>query len=87
MKTPSLTLLAQSLPSTVPFVGPEAMERARGRPFAARMGANENLFGPSPRALAAMRQAADDVWMYGDPEGHDLKSAIAAHHGGGGRGD
>ena len=81
MKTPSLTLLAQSLPSTVPFVGPEAMERARGRPFAARMGANENLFGPSPRALAAMRQAADDVWMYGDPECHDLKSAIAAHHG------
>ena len=73
--------LAQSLPSTVPFVGPEAMERARAHPFAARMGANENLFGPSARAVAAMRQAADDVWMYGDPECFDLKAAIAAHHG------
>ena len=80
MKTPNLTLLAQSLPSTVPFVGPEAMTRARNRPFVARMGANENLFGPSPQAVAAMRQAAEDVWMYGDPECHDLKSVIAAHH-------
>lgn len=81
MKTPNLTPLAQNLPSAVPFVGPEAMERARGRPFAARMGANENLFGPSPQAVAAMRLAADEVWMYGDPECHDLKAAIAAHHG------
>ena len=81
MKTPILTPLAQSLPSTVPFVGPEAMTRARNRPFGARMGANENLFGPSARAVAAMRQAADDVWMYGDPECFGLKAAIAAHHG------
>ena len=28
-----------------------------------------------------MAGAAPDVWMYGDPEAHDLKSAIAAHHG------
>ena len=81
MKTPILTPLAQSLPSTVPFVGPEAMTRARNRPFGARMGANENLFGPSARAVAAMRQAADEVWMYGDPECFGLKAAIAAHHG------
>ena len=80
MTSAILTPLAQSLPSTVPFVGPEAMIRARGRPFAARMGANENLFGPSMHAVAAMRQAADEVWMYGDPECHDLKAAIAAHH-------
>ncbi|MBI1171994.1 pyridoxal phosphate-dependent aminotransferase [bacterium] len=81
MKTPVLTELAESLPATVPFVGPETQERARGRPFAARLGANECLFGPSPRALAAMRDAAVDIWMYGDPEAHDLKAAIAAHHG------
>ncbi|MEI6801320.1 MAG: pyridoxal phosphate-dependent aminotransferase [Pseudomonadota bacterium] len=81
MTHPILTQLAQSLPSTVPFVGPEAMTRARSRPFAARLGANENLFGPSPQAVAAMRRAAEEVWMYGDPECHDLKAAIAAHHG------
>ena len=81
MKTPILTPLAQSLPAAVPFVGPETQERARGRPFAARLGANECLFGPSPLAVAAMRAAADEIWMYGDPEAHDLKAAIASHHG------
>ena len=81
MTGPRFTPLAASLPSTVPFVGPEAQERARGRAFAARLGANESAFGPSPRAIAAMQAAARDVWMYGDPEMHDLRSAIAAHHG------
>ena len=78
---PRYTDLIESLPSTVPFVGPETQERARGRAFAARLGANENIFGPSPRAIAAMEQAARDVWMYGDPENHDLKQALAQHHG------
>jgi histidinol-phosphate aminotransferase len=76
-----LTPLADSLPATVPFVGPEAQERAAGRPFAARLGANESVFGPSPRAVAAIARAASEVWMYGDPEAHDLKAALAAHHG------
>lgn len=75
-----LTPLADSLPATVPFVGPETQERAMGRPFRARLGANESLFGPSPAAVAAMQRAAADVWMYGDPENHDLKAALAAHH-------
>lgn len=81
MTGPRLTPLAESLPSTVPFVGPEAQERARQHPFRARLGANESLFGPSPKAIAAMAQAAAEAWMYGDPEVHDLRSAIAAHHG------
>jgi len=78
---PRLTPLVASLPATVPFVGPETQERARGRRFAARLGANESVFGPSPRAIDAMAQAACEVWMYGDPENHDLRAALAAHHG------
>lgn len=81
MTGPRYTPLAASLPATVPFVGPEAQERARGRPFAARLGANESLFGPSPAAVEAMARAAREVWMYGDPENHDLRAAIAALHG------
>jgi histidinol-phosphate aminotransferase len=65
----------------VPFVGPEAQERARGRPFAARLGANESLFGPSLAAVAAMEKAASENWQYSDPENHDLRYAIARHHG------
>ena len=52
-----------------------------GRPFIARLGANESAFGPSPKAIAAMQKAAAEVWMYGDPESHDLRHALAAHHG------
>jgi histidinol-phosphate aminotransferase len=76
-----LTPLAASLPATVPFVGPESQERAMGRRFATRTGANESVFGPSPNAVAAMTLAAADCWKYGDPENYDLKRAIAAHHG------
>lgn len=72
---------AATLPSTVPFTGPETLERRTGIPFRARLGANESVFGPSPKAIAAMRAAASDSWMYGDPENHDLKQALAAHHG------
>ena len=76
-----LTPLADSLPSTVPFVGPETQERARGRKFAARLGANENTFGPSPSAIKTMAKAAADVWMYSDPENFNLRDALASHHG------
>lgn len=76
-----LTPLVAGLPATVPFVGPEAQERRRGRAFRARLGANESRFGPSPAAVEAMARAARDVWMYGDPECHDLRAALAAHHG------
>jgi histidinol-phosphate aminotransferase len=76
-----LTPHAAQLPSTVPFTGPEALERRSGVQFRARLGANESLFGPSPKAVAAMQAAAADAWMYGDPENHELKAALAAHHG------
>lgn len=81
MTGPRYTPLIECLPSTVPFVGPETQERRMGHPFVARLGANENGFGPSPRAIAAMAAAAGEAWMYGDPENHDLKQALALHHG------
>ncbi|MBK5570655.1 pyridoxal phosphate-dependent aminotransferase [Ensifer sp. SSB1] len=75
------TPLIQSLPSTIPFVGPEAIERQRGRAIAARIGANESGFGPAASVLAAINEAAGGTWKYADPENHDLKQAISAHLG------
>ena len=74
------TARVAGLPSTIPFVGPEAIERRRGVPFAVRVGANESAFGISPKAGAAMREAVDHIAWYGDPEGYDLRVAIAALH-------
>jgi histidinol-phosphate aminotransferase len=80
MTGPRYTPLAASLPSTVPFVGPEVQERLRGEPFRARLGANENVFGPSPKALEAMRTEAAEIWKYPDASSHDLRHALADHH-------
>jgi histidinol-phosphate aminotransferase len=71
----------EALPATVPFVGPEAQERASGKRFMARIGANECVFGPSPKAVAAMAAAEAELWKYADPEGHELRHALARHHG------
>jgi histidinol-phosphate aminotransferase len=78
---PKLTGIVAGLPAAVPFVGPEALERQSGRPMVARLGANENLFGPSASVRAAMRDALAESALYGDPEGWELRVAIARHHG------
>lgn len=75
------TRIAATLPATVPFVGPEAIERNRHLEVKARIGANESGFGPAPSVIEAMRKAAAETWKYTDPESHDLRHAIAAHHG------
>jgi histidinol-phosphate aminotransferase len=77
----SFTPLIETLPSTVPFVGPETIVRRTGIPMRARIGANESVFGPSPKAIAAMQAAAHESWQYGDPEVYDLRLAIANFHG------
>ena len=80
MKKFRFTSLANSLPSTVPFVGPETQERKNSKIFKSRLGANENVFGPSPICVMAMKNAAKDSWMYGDPENFELKKELAKLH-------
>ncbi|MDB5527771.1 MAG: Histidinol-phosphate aminotransferase e [Devosia sp.] len=81
MPLPALTPLAASLPETVPFIGPETVERTRGIRFRARLGANESSFGPSPAVIAAIAAAAPESWKYCDPEVFDLRQSLARHHG------
>ena len=43
-----------------------------------KLNTNENPYGPSPRALDAIRAAAtDDLRLYPDPNGQALKDAVA----------
>ena len=71
------THIVRALPVTVPFVPPEALEREQGQPLALRVGANESNFGISPRARQAMVEAVEQVHWYNDPEGYELRSALA----------
>jgi histidinol-phosphate aminotransferase len=46
-----------------------------------KLNTNESPFGPSPRALDAMRaEAADSLRLYPDPEAKALRAALAAYH-------
>ncbi len=78
---PRYSRLVAALPAVVPFVPPEALERRIGAQLKLRIGANESNFGPSPKAVEAMRAAAAQINWYCDPEGHALREALAAHHG------
>jgi len=80
------TKLVSQLPSSVPFVGPETLERQRGSVFSARIGANESAFGISARAVEAIQRAIEPdsassgcSW-YGDPENHALRTLLADKH-------
>ena len=61
-----------------PFLGRWEIERRRGRPYRANLGANEGLFGTSPRALAVLAERGTGTVLYGDPFLHDLRETIAA---------
>jgi histidinol-phosphate aminotransferase len=78
--SPRYARLLGALPAVVPFVPPEALERRLGQQLRIRIGANESAFGPSPKAVAAMQQAARGVNWYCDPEGFVLREAIAQRH-------
>ena len=71
--SPRLTSLANSLPSSVPFVAPEMTERISGIPFIARLGSNESSFGPSPKVKQVIADSTADVFKYGDPDAFYLK--------------
>ena len=44
-----------------------------------KLASNENVLGPSPAAIEAMREAAPDVWLYPDDTCFELKNALAQH--------
>jgi histidinol-phosphate aminotransferase len=62
----------------VPYVPGEQPKMAK----LVKLNTNENPYGPSPLALAAMRaELSDDLRLYPDPNSDRLKQAIASHHG------
>lgn len=47
-----------------------------------KLNTNENPYGPSPKALAAIRaEVGDSLRLYPDPNADQLKQAVAAFHG------
>jgi histidinol-phosphate aminotransferase len=59
----------------------EELEREYGVSGAIKLASNENPLGPSPRALAAARDALMGIHRYPDGNGFVLRSALARKHG------
>lgn len=75
--------VVRSLPDSIPFVAPEELERQLGFKFKVRLGANESVFGPSPKAIQAMQEQVTRSQNYGDPLAYPLRECLADKYGGG----
>ena len=71
----------QSLSPYVPGKPISELQREYGVTDIVKLASNENPYGPGNAALAAMRAAVDDCWLYPDGSAHELKQALARHHG------
>ena len=62
----------------VPYVPGEQPKLAK----LVKLNTNENPYGPSPKALAAMQaELGDSLRLYPDPNGERLKQAVADYYG------
>lgn len=59
---------------------PRQRASAETQPRPIKLDSNENPFGPSPRALDAMRAALSTAHAYPDDNCTDLRRRLAAHH-------
>ncbi len=82
----SVDWLQQAVPQAAglhPYVPGKPVEqllREKGLDEAVKLASNENPYGPSPKAVAAMRRVADEVHRYPDGNATVLKQALAAYH-------
>jgi len=59
----------------------EELQRELGLRSVVKLASNESAYGPSPRVLEALSTHDWKLHRYPDPNGHELRQALAAHHG------
>jgi len=64
----------------VPGKPVEQLLREKGLTQAVKLASNENAYGPSPKAMAAMQEAIAEVHRYPDGDCTALKAALAVRH-------
>ncbi len=80
----ALALATRSVRAIAPYIPGKPLselEREYGISDSIKLASNENPLGPGPKARAAMLQAAQNIGLYPDGNGFDLKQALAAKHG------
>lgn len=62
-----------------PYVGGE--QKVPGVARVIRLASNESALGPSPRAIAAYKDAAAEMYRYPDGQSTEFREAVARHYG------
>ncbi len=57
----------------------EEVKRELGLTEVTKLASNENPLGPSPKAVQAMRDVAEKVYLYPDGACYELRQAVASH--------
>ncbi|MDQ6957083.1 MAG: histidinol-phosphate transaminase [Mariprofundaceae bacterium] len=70
----------QGLYPYIPGKPVEQLLREKGLPHAVKLASNENAYGPSPKAMAAMQMEISEVHRYPDGDCTALKMALAERH-------
>jgi len=87
MNPSALNWSAHAVPQTLglhPYVPGKPIEKLlaeRGLATAYKLASNENPYGPSPKAAAAIAELAHGIHRYPDGDSGKLKQALADHHG------
>ena len=82
MKKTVLDMIPEHLRALAAYVPGKPIRQAERESGVAmiKMASNENPFGPSPLAIAALRAAAAEVNLYPDNDATDLRLALAQRH-------
>ena len=82
MKKTVLDQIPEHIRALVGYVPGKPMRQAERESGVAmiKLASNENPFGPSPLALAAIREAAAEVNLYPDNDASELRQALAERH-------
>ena len=79
--------MARAVPQTsglhpyIPGKPVETLLREKGLSHAVKLASNENPYGPSPKAMAAIASTASDIHRYPDGDANLLKERLSAFHG------
>jgi hypothetical protein len=82
MKKTVLDLIPRHIRSLTGYVPGKALRNAQSESGVAmiKLASNENPFGPSPRAVEAIRAASDEVNFYPDNDSIELRQELARRH-------
>ena len=81
MRGPQVPEYIRRLAVYVPGRPIEEVERELGVSDIVKLASNENPLGPSPKAVAAVKEALPTLHRYPDGSGFALRKALAARHG------